>query len=136
MSMTKWISADERFPEKGEKVLVWCCGENEGYGLDSLDEQGFWVEMKSVTHWMELPEPPSMVQRAVPETDIRVEITDDRLMIDIDEDKETFAVLMQCYINGNVAGINGESFFVVDMKNEMINDKMVAVFYLRPEIPS
>lgn len=69
--MAKWISVEDRLPDKYTPVL--CCRKYVGvadileYGLVHgkmcfyyFDEDGFVVEATNpdVTHWMPLPEPP------------------------------------------------------------------------------
>jgi hypothetical protein len=133
--MRDWIRIEESLPEKGKKVLVWY-GEGIGcYGIAAVDEDAAWTGLltgcATPACWMPLPEPPSVIKDVVSAADIKGEVIDGRLMLDITEDKESVAELMQCYINGEAAVVNGESYFVVDMMNEAIGEKMVSVFYLR-----
>lgn len=61
---TRWISVEERLPGVGEPVLV--CRRHEGNKLKveqgNRQVNGCWkvygTNVKSVTHWMPLPEPP------------------------------------------------------------------------------
>jgi hypothetical protein len=133
--MGKWIKSERALPERGEKVLVWF-GEGAGrYDIASVDEGGAWIGLlkKSVlpAYWTPLPEPPSESGDAVPAAGIRGEVIDGRLMLDIAEDKESVAELMQCYINGEEVFISGERFLVADIKNEIIGEKVISVFFLR-----
>lgn len=54
--MSEWISAKDRLPEYGQKVLVY----PSSYFV-TLDKHG-WTgnngSMAGITHWMPLPEPP------------------------------------------------------------------------------
>jgi len=129
--MEEWIKVEERLPEKGMKVLVWSCEASGGYELASIDEYGTWTGALSVTHWTLLPDPPSGPQADTLPCEACEGVVDDRLMLDIDEDKETVAELMQHYINGEALIVKGKSYFVVDMKNEIIDEKVWSVFYLK-----
>ena len=70
MMETKWISVDERLPEKGEVVqffhIVWKCPVSASI-VDVDDHRGSIVREKTKTtewpiqafsHWMPLPKPP------------------------------------------------------------------------------
>lgn len=132
--MRDWIKVEHRLPEKGRKVLVWC-----GKGIDRFDiaavgEDGAWTGFTgSVTPdwWTSLPEPPSQFKDAAPASDIRGEVIDGRLVLDISEDKESVAELMQCFINGEAVSINGKSYLVMDIKNEIIGGKVISIFTMR-----
>ena len=54
---TKWISVNERLPERFECVLTY----EKGYGVKENricgDGASWWIGFH-VTHWMPLPEPP------------------------------------------------------------------------------
>lgn len=57
--MRVWISVQEKLPPKWRKVLVYAkyfeCYQ------DNLNEHGLWQNsdpQATVTHWMEMPEPP------------------------------------------------------------------------------
>jgi hypothetical protein len=133
--MRDWIRTEESLPEKGKKVLVWYSEGIGCYDIAAVDENAAWTGLlpgcATPAYWMPLPEPPSGIKDVVSAADIRGEVIDGRLMLDITEDKESVAELMQCYINGEAAVVNDESYFVVDMMNEAIGEKMVSVFYLR-----
>ena len=131
--MTNWIESSEKMPEKGEKVLAWYAGK--GYEIDCIEESGSWSgspgkEGGGPTHWMPLPAPLGSSRDESLPTGIQGEVVEDRLMLDIDEEKETVAVLMQHYLRGDAATVNGERRFIIDMKNEMIDGKMVSIFFL------
>ena len=54
----EWISVKDRFPEKGQRVLVYSPGyTNETMTYRILDAQ-FLRTCYDVTHWMLLPDPP------------------------------------------------------------------------------
>jgi hypothetical protein len=133
--MGKWIKTDKGLPEKGKKVLVWCGEGIERYDIAAVDEGGKWTGLLKGSappaYWTPLPEPPSELRDAVPVAGIRGEVVDGRLMLDIEEDKESVAELMQCYINGEEVFINDESYLVGDIKNEIIGEKIISVFSLR-----
>ncbi len=135
--MGKWIKTDKAAPEKDRKVLVWCGeGIKSSYGIASIDEVGKWTGLPKRSarplYWMHLPEPPSKTTDGVPASGVRGTVVDGRLMLDIAEDKESVAELMQCYINGDEVIINGERYLVADIKNEIIGGKVISVFSLRP----
>lgn len=133
--MGKWIKTGTAFPEKGRKVLVWFGEGNEHYDIASIGEGGRWTSLHEGSilpaYWMPLPEPPSESKDAVQTAGIRGEVINDRLMLDIAEEKESVAELMQCYINGEEAYINDERYLVADIKNEIIGEKVISVFSLR-----
>lgn len=64
--MNEWISINERFPHKGQQVLVWFANSPEPYidcwTFDNSNQ--YFRDFKpargdmNVTHWMPLPEPP------------------------------------------------------------------------------
>lgn len=65
--MGKWIECSERMPDDFEDVLV-----SDGGNVEVMwrDCDGFWdcwaprnsnIDIDDVTHWMPLPEPPSLV---------------------------------------------------------------------------
>ena len=66
-----WISVDERLPSDGVKVLTWH-PRKEKFFIASFDKElNLWLEngspcssnfLYSITHWRELPQPPSEVQ--------------------------------------------------------------------------
>lgn len=61
VTVQKWISVDERLPDKPMKYLVYTIGEKTGrfdiaYYGGYYD--GFSVLYGTVTHWMPLPQPP------------------------------------------------------------------------------
>ena len=133
--MGRWIKTDNGLPEKGKQVLVWR-GEGIGrYDIASVAEDGTWRGLRKGSappvYWMSLPELPSESGDAAPAAGIRGEVIDGRLMIDIAEDKESVAELMQCYINGEVVFINEERYLVADIKNEIIGEKVISIFSLR-----
>ncbi len=133
--MGKWMKTERGLPEKGKKVLVWYGEDIGSYDIATVNEGGVWTGMfvgaGSPTFWMSLPEPPSESGDALPQSDIKGEVIDGRLMLDIEEDKESVAELMQCYINGGAVIINNESYLVGDIKNEIIGEKVISVFSLR-----
>lgn len=133
--MGKWFKTDKGLPEKGRKVLVWCGGGIGPYDIASVDEGGRWTGLLDGSalpeYWMPLPEPPSESKDIGPANGIRGEVVDGRLMLDIAEDKESVAELMQCYINGEEVFINDERYLVSDIRNEIIGEKVISVFCLR-----
>jgi len=70
-SKPKWISVNERMPEKYVNVLCHLRSldrQSEYYSIDHLMEDGQWWKAANswkheVTHWMPLPEPPKEVER-------------------------------------------------------------------------
>lgn len=65
--MSEWIKCSERMPNDFEDVLV-----SDGGNVEVMwrDCDGFWdcwaprnsnIDIDDVTHWMPLPEPPSLV---------------------------------------------------------------------------
>ena len=67
VTIQKWISVEERLPEVGQRVLVWCESRTtkkhvtvSTYMKDYSDKRGtyFSRRVRNVTHWMPLPEPP------------------------------------------------------------------------------
>lgn len=68
--MSEWISVKERLPEDDDTVWVfsiksgsWCAfhmGENRVMkkGWYRINDNNYSEEIKGVTHWMPLPEPP------------------------------------------------------------------------------
>ena len=66
-----WISVDDRLPSDGVKVLTWH-PRKEKFFIASFDKElNLWLEngspcssnfLYSITHWRELPQPPSEVQ--------------------------------------------------------------------------
>ena len=65
--MGEWIKCSERMPDDFEEVLV-----SDGANVEVMwrDCDGFWdcwaprnsnIDTDDVTHWMPLPEPPSLV---------------------------------------------------------------------------
>ena len=51
----RWISVEERLPEKNGKTLVYDLRFGIGSAFFCYDS---WDDMDNVTHWMPLPEPP------------------------------------------------------------------------------
>ncbi len=133
--MRSWIRTDKRLPKKGKKVLVWCGEGVDRFDIAEMDEGGTWTgllkESKLPAYWMPLPEPPSELRDAFPAGGIIGEVIDGRLMLDIEQDKESVAELMHCYINGEEALINGEKYLVGDIKNEILGEKVISIFSLR-----
>lgn len=137
--MRYWIKAENSLPEKGRKVLVWCGEGLDCYEIASIDDNGAWSGMSPgcvpPALWMSLPEPPGEGKDIV-SSSIRGDVIEGRLLLDIAEDKESVAELMQCYINGCTAVVNGESYLVADIKNEIIGEKVISIFFLhRPVSP-
>lgn len=130
--MTNWIRTAEHKPEKGEKVLAW--HPERGFEICRIDGTGVWCGSDGTcvepTHWLALPDPPADQGDETLSAGISGKVVDGRLLLDIDEDKETVAALMQHYLRGDAAVVNGARRFIVDMKNEMIDGKMVSVFIL------
>ncbi len=70
----EWISVKERLPKLEKTVLVWDGGEMEsGWLVDSVSGLSWclcggdnYQSLSSITHWMELPEPPK-VEEECPE---------------------------------------------------------------------
>ncbi len=121
-------------PEKGERVLAW--HPDRGFEIGCIDGAGVWCGPDGEyrvepTHWQLLPAPPADRGNEEATAGISGEVVDGRLKLDIDADKGTAAVLMQHYIRGDAAIVNGVRCFIVDMKNELIDGKMVSVFFLR-----
>jgi hypothetical protein len=63
----KWISVEEKLPEKGARYLVYALSADENRPLITIaryDPNGFgWsllpkIWIPAITHWMELPAPP------------------------------------------------------------------------------
>lgn len=131
-----WIKTDKKLPEKGTRVLGWYGDPAYNYDIAFIDDEGSWAGALSgnrtgPSHWMPLPQPPGEDDGIISLADIKGDIAEDRLMLDIDKEKETVAALMQYFINGSVAVVNGMDYFVIDMKNEIIGGKMMSVFYLK-----
>jgi hypothetical protein len=63
-----WISADERLPEDGERVIAYFPEETESVGEATfrLTEENQWLSEHGswflVTHWMPLPAPPEVAK--------------------------------------------------------------------------
>ena len=61
-AIPRWISVDERLPERFELVIV--CRENGKVEQGCRDVKDWWkvygTRTKKVTHWMPLPEPPEV----------------------------------------------------------------------------
>jgi len=133
--MRDWIKAENSLPEKGKKVLVWCGEGIDCYDIAEVDENGAWAglirEGAFPSWWMSLPVPPTGNEDVVPAAYIKGEVKDGRLLLDIAEDKESVAELMHCFINGEPAVVNGEGYLVVDIKNEIIGEKVISIFSLR-----
>ena len=66
-AQSEWISVDDRLPEESRQYLTW---HGFYYGIHdySVEKQGWNIlycedretEVKTVTHWKPLPEPPKM----------------------------------------------------------------------------
>ena len=58
--MDKWISVNDRLPERFERVLV--CRKDKKVEQGFRDVGDWWhvygTRTKHITHWMPLPEPP------------------------------------------------------------------------------
>jgi hypothetical protein len=138
--MRDWIKTENSLPEKGKKVLVWYGEGCDRYDIAAVDEYGVWTgllgEGAIPVYWMAFPAPPSGTEDVAPAANIKGEVKDGRLLFDIAEDKESVAELMQCYINGEVAVINGEGYLVADMKSEIIGEKVISIFSLRRPVSS
>ncbi len=134
-SSAHWIKTSDRLPEKGSVVLVWHHGQETGFGLASIDEGGEWISSSGTeaqpSYWMSLPRPPGE-SASLRAEGVRGEVISGRLMLDIDEEPETVAWLMQHFIDGSAAVVNEAEYFVTDMKNEVIEGKMLSVFFLSP----
>jgi hypothetical protein len=135
----RWIRVEDKLPEKGETVLVWSGDGQGGFDLACIGDGGTWERRDravdgSPTHWMFLPGPPGTAYEDDPLHDIAGEITEERLVLNIDERKEAVAALMQHFIDGRAAVINGERYFVLDMRNEMAGEGVASVFYLKKVI--
>ena len=131
-----WIRTEEKLPGVESKVLAYYGDPVFRYDIVFIDESGNWTATFSAdrtvpSYWMPIPEPPSEEEAPQSPYGISVEVVEDRVMLDIDEEKEVVAALMQHFIKGDTAIVNGTDFFVIDMKNEMIGEKIVSVFYLR-----
>ena len=135
--MRAWIRTYDRLPEKDKKVLVWYGEGSDSYDIAAVDAHGAWTaaigEGEIPVCWMALPVPPTGDEDRdiVPAVDIQGEVKDGRLLLDIAEDKESVAELMHCFINGEPAVVNGEGYLVVDIKNEIIGEKVISIFSLR-----
>ncbi len=125
----KWIKVDDRLPEEGINVLVW---NGHSFRIAKIGSHGKWVGagVRRPTHWMRIPEAPSSTDDGC-HSGIRSQISNDRLTVDIEHEKEKVALLMQHFIAGNPVLINGKGYFVVDMKNEMSGENLVSVFYVK-----
>jgi len=92
LPVNRWISVKERLPEDDGKYMVWYKGELDicefdaesqkfGYTYDDYDEMYShlvcWDDGidKDITHWMPLPEPPSI--RTCPMTTYPTDCTDE-----------------------------------------------------------
>jgi hypothetical protein len=131
--MTNWINSAEKKPEQGREVLAW--HPDRGFEICRFDGDGSWHGPSEQgedgpSHWMPLPDTPADAPNESGPSLIRGDIVEDRLMLDIDEDKETIAVLMQHFLEGDAAVVNGERRFIVDMKNEIVDGKMISIFFL------
>lgn len=124
-----WTRVEDYLPEKGLRVLVW---NGHGFKIAEIGGRGKWkgAGLRRPTHWMHLPKAPRIGDGG-PGFGIRAEVANDRLSLDIEKEKETVALLMQHFIDGNPVVINGKGYFVVDMKNEMLEENLASVFYLK-----
>ncbi len=134
-----WTDINERLPARGLTVLVWYGDGSAGYGLARFDEGGNWEEIgphqeNAPTHWAFLPEPPGAACDDVASAGIKAEIAEGRLVLNVGKERETFALLMQHFIDGSSAIINGERYFVVDIRNEADGEGMASVFYLKSDV--
>lgn len=68
---SEWISVDERLPSVNLKVLVWHSRKEKFFTATYDRDLKIWLEnglpyssnfLYSITHWCELPQPPSEVQ--------------------------------------------------------------------------
>lgn len=62
--MSEWISVENKLPEPESKVLFYngiidTCIYRKGKFCD-FDENGYLYEIRHVTHWMPLPNPPEV----------------------------------------------------------------------------
>ena len=57
-----WVSVEERMPEEGRLVIVWCRSRmSTRHVTASTFYDGKWSRrVRDVTHWMPLPEPPDV----------------------------------------------------------------------------
>ena len=133
--MTPWTKVNDRLPSPGLPVLAWY-GSPADYGIAAVDEQGEWRESVdgrtgAPTHWMLLPEPPGEPSETAQPESMKGKIVEGRMSLKMDEDRETVAALMQYYINGKSLAVEGEEYYVVEMKNEMTDGRVVTTFYFR-----
>ena len=61
----KWISVEDKLPKDGEEVLIYIRNKQivaekcRVFGfVDAMDREALRLDM--ITHWMPLPEPPTM----------------------------------------------------------------------------
>lgn len=125
----KWTKVDDRLPEVGLSVLAW---NGHGFKIAKIGWHGKWVGagVRKPTHWMRLPEPPLGTNEGL-HSEIRAKIINDSLSLDIEQEKEKVASLMQHFIDGTPIVINADSYFVMDMKNEISGKNLASVFYLK-----